>query len=75
MREIVTAWELAGSGQLDASKISAYLATLGQQGKSVNGRLTAIKGFTKWMYDGGRVRTDPLKLLKRDLAGERIDCR
>ncbi|MFA5865658.1 MAG: site-specific integrase [Phycisphaerae bacterium] len=40
---------------------------------ALNGKLTAMKTFTNWMYKYDRIRTDPLKSLSRDTKGERAN--
>jgi integrase len=65
-------------GMIDGSRVSSYLAGLRRKGLSprrCNAKLTSIKTFTRWLFENDRIRSDPLKSLKRDYAGERSDKR
>jgi len=56
--------------------VGAYLADLRREKKSIrtlNAKLTAIKGFSRWLFTTDRTRTDSMKTLKRDIKGERAD--
>ena len=44
----------------------------GLSARSINRRLTALKGFTAWMLKNERIRTDPLKQIpKRNIKADR----
>jgi len=48
---------------LDPARVSAYVADLRHQGagaRTINGRLTAFKAFTRWLFRTERMRTDPM---------------
>lgn len=65
-------------GHMDGGKVSAYIAELRRGGKGVrviNARITAVKSFTRWLFLTDRIRSDPMKSLSRDTAGEKIDRR
>jgi site-specific recombinase XerD len=48
---------------LDPARVSAYVVDLRHQGagaRTINGRLTAFKAFTRWLFRTERMRTDPM---------------
>jgi len=48
---------------LDPARVSAYVADLKHKGtgaRTINARLTAFKAFTRWLFRGERMRTDPM---------------
>ena len=76
--EIIHYCGFGTGGDFDAGKVSRYLADLRRQDKGVqaiNHRLTAFKSFVRWLFITDRIRSDSMKSLKRDVAGERVDRR
>ena len=63
IRKLLDACGFAKPADLDAAKVSAYVAELkrlGKSARSINATLTAIKGFSHWLTRTERMRTDPM---------------
>jgi integrase len=48
---------------LDPARVSAYVTDMRRRGdgaRTINGRLTAFKAFTRWLFRTERMRTDPM---------------
>ena len=65
IRHAIKACGFAVGADIDAGKVSAYVADLrrGKQlsARAVNARLTAIKAFCRWLWQTERLRTNPMK--------------
>lgn len=60
--------EITTIADLTATKCEQYVASLRSAGKSartLHATLTAIKGFSKWMMETGKIARDPLTSVKR----------
>jgi len=78
IRSVSLACGFSTAADVEAGKVSEHLAQLlraGISARAVNARLTAMKSFSRWLFMTDRVRSDPLKCLRRDVKLERIDRR
>ena len=62
-RKTINACSFEAAIDLDPVKLSSHVADLRREGWSasnINHRLTALKGFTRWLYRSGRIAQDPM---------------
>ncbi len=67
IRTIAEAAGFSTAGDISADGVNAYAADLGKKRsvRTVQAHLTAIKGFSKWLSEHGKLAHDPLASVKR----------
>jgi len=67
IRAIAEAAGFTTAGDMSADGVNAYAADLGEKrsARTVQAHLTAIKGFSKWLAEHGKLPSDPLASVKR----------
>ena len=76
INRMVEACGFHSPGEIDAAKVSSYVAELRRQGlgaRAANARIGAMKSFTRWMVRGGKMRTDLMVQVTK--LNERTDRR
>ena len=67
-RSVIEACGFQVLADLDAGKIAMLIQDLRRQGcgmTAINARLTAIKGFSRWLWRTDRLRSDGLKIISK----------
>jgi integrase len=68
IRRIAKAGSFAVAADVSADGVGRYAASLKDEGRSartIQAHLTAIKGFSKWLYQGVKLPRDPLASVKK----------
>lgn len=68
IREIARASEWVMLADITADDVNRFARDLTKKGRSartVEGKLTAVKSFTKWLTERGKLASDPLSSVKR----------
>ena len=66
IQDVLDGCEFKTAAAFDAARVSVFVADLKARGKSartINANLTAIKSFSRWLFQNGRMRTDPMPLV------------
>ncbi len=73
IREFLVYSSISSIGDIRADLATAWAASLrdgGMAGRTIQARLTAIKGFTKWLAAGDKLLRDPLASVSKPSAKE-----
>ncbi len=68
VEQIATFANFTVAGDISADGLNRYARHLQDQGKSartIHSRLTAMKSFTRWLADGGKLAHDPLAIVRK----------
>lgn len=68
IQEAIDALEWKGVRDIAPEALAAHLAAMksaGRAARTLNWRLTAVRGFSAWLAKSGRLAADPLRILSR----------